>query len=108
MYVTVAARKAREIERLRSASESALEELRVHAAACGGRYLVFGSAARGDLVPASDFDVLVDFPEASERQARHHAEAVCRRLGLVPDVHLAAEASDRLMARVRRDAIVLS
>ena len=108
MVATVAERKARKLEHLRSSSREVMAELRSYAARHHGRFLVFGSIARNEPRFDSDFDVVVDFPTTLERAARDYAEAACRRHGISPDVHLMSEASDGLMLRVRRDAVVLS
>lgn len=107
MIVTVPLRRAKAMARLHAASASVIHALRAFATANGGRYVVFGSFARGDFAPSSDFDVMVDFPAARERDARAYAETVCRDAGLEPDVHLASDVSDRLMLRVTRDGLVL-
>ena len=78
------------LRRLRLAAEAAKSELRASAADKAGRFVMFGSFARDDIVPTSDFDVVVDFPRALEREARDVAEIVCRKAGLKPDVHLDA------------------
>ena len=70
------------------------------------RFAVFGSFARGDLVPTSDFDVLVQGPDDLQREARAAAEAACERHGLRPDVYLSTEASAGLMMRIERDALL--
>ncbi len=51
---------------------------RIVAAAHPERILLFGSAARGDMTPRSDVDVLVVAAEESHR--RHTAQAIYRRL----------------------------
>ena len=103
MIVTLRERKAREIERKALAAATAMADLASYAVGHGGSFTLFGSFARGDFGPTSDFDVLVDFPPAFERAARDFAEATCRRAGLVPDVHLASDAADALLIRIRRD-----
>ncbi len=107
MIVTIAERKAQAIEHLKAAFASVIATLRSHAVEQGGRYVVFGSSARGDIRPDSDFDVMVDFPTPLERAARDLAETVCRAHGLVPDVHLKSEVSDSLMRRIVRDGLTL-
>lgn len=42
-----------------------------------------------------------------ERAAQDYAEAVSLELGLQPDVVLIGDASQSLMERVRRDAVIL-
>jgi hypothetical protein len=48
----------------------------------GGRYLLFGSAARGEMKFDSDIDVLVDFPEDQMRDAMNAVEDFCDDEGL--------------------------
>ena len=103
MIVTLRERKARDIERKAVAAATAMAALASYAVDHGGSFTVFGSFARGDFGPTSDFDVLVDFPLAFERAARDFAEATCRYVGLVSDAHLASDASDALLIRVHRD-----
>ncbi len=67
MVVTIAERKARKIAHLETASQKAVAALRSYAIEAGGRYLIFGSFARGDFRSDSDFDVVVDFPPALQR-----------------------------------------
>ena len=103
MIVTLRERKAREIERKAVAAAAATAALASYAVDHGGSFMVFGSFARGDFGPTSDFDVLVAFPADRERDARDAAEAPCRSVDLVPDMHLASEVSDALLRRIRRD-----
>jgi predicted nucleotidyltransferase len=107
MVVTIAQRKARKVEQLRSASQEVIAGLRAYALEHAGRFLIFGSVARGDIRPDSDFDAVVDFPASFERAARAYAEEACRRYGLTPDILLISDVSPQLMSRVRRDAVTL-
>lgn len=90
--VTVSERKARETERLKRAADGIIAELTRYATLRNGRYLVFGSVAAGAIRPASDFDVVVDFPEETERAAIEQVEAVRARHGMHSDVHSARTA----------------
>ncbi len=107
MIVTLSARKDMEVRRRRAAAERVELLLADHARARGGRYVVFGSVARHETRYDSDFDVLVDFPPALEREARDYAEAICIENGLHPDVHLKPDASPALLERVARDGRTL-
>lgn len=107
MVATIAERKAERVARLERSVASAMQRLATYAAAHAGRFVVFGSAARGDMHYDSDFDIIVDFPSADERQARAFAEATSHALGLRPDLVLIADASPALMERVERDAVIL-
>lgn len=101
--VTIAERRACEIARLKAAAAAVLADLGSFPRDEGVRFVVFGSFARGDVVAISDLDLLVDGPEERQRAARDALETICERHGIRPDVHLACEASERLMLRVRRD-----
>ena len=58
-------------------------ELAGVAAALGGRFLLYGSAARGALRFDSDIDLLLDFPDdAATSAAWGAAETACSRLDL--------------------------
>lgn len=103
MIVTIAERKRMRVERIRSAIDHVERNLTNYARRHDGSFVIFGSAARGDLTHDSDFDVLVDFPAAIEREARDFAESVCIEHGIRPDVHLASDASPALLKRVRQD-----
>ncbi len=43
----------------------------------GGRYLLYGSLARGEARRDSDVDLLVDFPAEFEAEAWRQAEDAC-------------------------------
>ena len=105
--VTVKERQARAAGRRRAAAEAVIADLRASAAG-RGRFLVFGSVARGDVRPDSDIDVLIDFPADLERDAWDALEAACSRHGIRCDAHPRSWASDRFYERVVRDAVVVS
>jgi predicted nucleotidyltransferase len=73
----------------------------------GGRFVLFGSVARGEDRPGSDVDVMVDFPEAIQRQAALFAEEACSGHGLRADVWPKVYVGDALMARIDHDGVVL-
>jgi predicted nucleotidyltransferase len=65
---------------------------RIVAVAHPQRIILFGSAARGDMEPNSDIDVLVVVPDGVHR--RHAAQAIYRNLigfGVAVDVVVATE-----------------
>jgi predicted nucleotidyltransferase len=78
--VTVPERKAIEVARRQAAVAELVPLLRAYAAAHGGRFLLYGSAARGTMRYNSDVDIIVDFPEESRGAAWDYAEAECARL----------------------------
>lgn len=69
-----------------------------------GRYVLYGSLARGDAHRASDVDLLADFPPACEAAAFAHAEDSCRRLGLKLDLRRYGQCSDKFLAAIAADA----
>ncbi len=84
--VTLPERKAAEAARRAAAVEALVPVLADFARAHGGRYLLFGSAARRDMKFHSDVDLLLDFPEAAFAAAWDFAEAACWDRGLEPDL----------------------
>lgn len=108
MIVSIEARKKRRLERLTASVEHIRGELSEYAHRRGGRFILFGSVARGQHRFDSDLDIVVDFPATSEREAWFHAEKICTDHHVRPDIHLASEASKDLMTRVSREGVVLS
>ena len=86
MYKTLDERKHTEAARRSAAAEAIARDLARYARAHGGRYLLFGSAARGEMHAGSDFDLLLDFPPDLEAAAWRHAEEVCARFDLEADI----------------------
>ena len=74
--VTLKERKAREAERRRQAVAELREVLAAYAREHRGRYLLFGSAARGGMRYDSDVDILVDFPCEALNDAWNFAATV--------------------------------
>jgi predicted nucleotidyltransferase len=84
--VTLPERKAAEAARRAAAVEALVPVLTAYAKAHGGRFLLFGSAARGRMKFDSDVDLLMDFPTETLSEAWTFAEAACWDLGLEPDL----------------------
>ena len=84
--VTLPERKAAEAARRRAAVAALLPALLAYARAHGGRFLLFGSAARGTVKYDSDVDLLLDFPAEALDGAWGFAETACWDRGLEPDV----------------------
>jgi predicted nucleotidyltransferase len=105
--VTVAGRKAAEAIRRQRAVADLRGVLDAYASAHGGRYLLFGSAARGDMRYDSDVDILVEFPPDRQVAAWNFAERACWDRQLTPDIMASAWCSDDFLALVRPDAEVL-
>jgi len=84
--VTLPERKAAEAARRRAAVEALLPALAVYARAHGGRFLLYGSAARGTMKYDSDVDLLLDFPAEGQNDSWGFAERACWDRGLEPDI----------------------
>ena len=84
--VTVTERKAAAVERKRKAVEDLRSALAAYAREHGGRFLLFGSAARRMMRYHSDVDILTDFPRQETDAAWNFAERACWDRGLEPDV----------------------
>lgn len=105
---TVTERRAEESARVRAAADRLSAELAAYARQHGGRFVLFGSAARDDLKPESDIDIAVDFPEPDEGPASRFAESACAALGLRPDVRPLRFCGPRLRARLEQEGRVLT
>jgi predicted nucleotidyltransferase len=66
----------------------------------GGRYFLFGSAARGDVRYDSDVDILLDFPVERETAALLFAEHEAFERGLVPDLRSRAWCAPAFLERI--------
>jgi hypothetical protein len=73
----------------------------------GGRFILFGSAARREMHSDSDVDILVDFPAVKQSDAIGFAERACWRLGLRPDILGFGWPGGRLRERVDKEGLVL-
>jgi predicted nucleotidyltransferase len=105
--VTLKERKAKEAERRRLAVAELREALAAYARAHGGRFLLFGSAARGEMRYNSDVDILVDFPGKALNEAWNFAERACWDRKLDPDITSFAWCRDQFLARITPDLQVL-
>jgi predicted nucleotidyltransferase len=106
-FPTLAQRKAERAAGLRAALATLRGSLESYARTHGGRFLLFGSAARGEMRYDSDVDLLLDFPEDRLSEAWRYAEQVCRDLGLQPDLCPLAWYHADFVARVRDHAVTL-
>ena len=106
-FLTLKARKAARLAALRDALATLRVSLADYARANGGRFLLFGSAARGDLRHDSDIDLLVDFPEDTLAAAWRFVEDECWRLDLEPDVLPFAWCKPGFLAHVAAEMVEL-
>lgn len=98
-------------EERRKIMAARIEELRAdlghYAALHGGRFILFGSAARGDFNISSDIDILVDFPEDKEDEAWRYAEDACYARRLKQDIRPKRWCSQVFLDRALRYAEIL-
>ena len=106
--VTLAERKAAEAGRSRLAGADLRAVLTVYARAHGGRFLLFGSAARGEMRYDSDVDILLDFPRDALDDAWSFAEHACWDRRLNPDITPFSSCKGRFRERVTPDLDVLA
>ncbi len=103
--VTLKERKTAERARREAAVAVLRARLAAYAAAQGGRFLLYGSAARGTMRYNSDVDVLVDFPAQRKAAAWDFAEEVARELRLPLDVNYADWCSAKFLEHIQAVAI---
>ncbi len=102
-YVTLRERKDAKVAAIKAGAAELAAVLAAYAREHGGRYILFGSAARGDARYSSDVDVLVDFPIEKELEAWLFAERQCFDRNLVPDIHIRAWRTDQFVSRVEKE-----
>ena len=106
--VTLSEIKAAEAARRREAVTALKVDLAAYARTHGGRFLLFGSAARGTMRYDSDVDILVDFPPDFLDEAWSYAERACHARDLDPDISPLAWCRGRFRDRVTPDLLVLA
>lgn len=104
MIVTIAERKQREADRRRQAAEEIARRLSEYATREGGRFLLYGSAARGTMTFTSDIDLLIDFPDGRLDDAWRFAEQVVAEFGLSLDAMPLAWCKPAFRERVLAEA----
>ncbi len=106
-FPTLAERKAARLAVMNEAVAMVRDRLCGYARAQGGRFLLYGSAARGGLRFDSDIDVLIDFPEDRLSDAWRFAEEVCREFDLKADLCPLAWCRDDFIAHISKHAVSL-
>jgi len=106
--VTLTQRKAAETERRQRSVDDLRTALTEYARTHGGRFLLFGSAARGTMRYNSDVDLLTDFPEAETSSAWNFAERACWERGLDPDVMPRSWCKADFLTHIEQDIEVLA
>lgn len=105
---TLKQRREDELARMREAIRAVEQALTRYARDHGGRYVIYGSVARGEYRPDSDIDIMVDFPDAVRLASELFAEDICYQRGLRPDIWPMRYCGDRLLERISRDGRDLS
>lgn len=106
-YPTLTEIKRAKVARMEAAVEELARDLAAYARKHGGCFILFGSAARGELRHDSDVDIMVDFPRGLESEAWQFAEDRAWSLELKPDLSDKGWSGPRLLGRVARDGRVL-
>lgn len=83
-------------------------KLQAYAREKGGRYLLFGSAARGEMRYDSDMDFILDFAPEEVPAARSLAEDLCAAEGLRCDHFQFSSLSTAFLERILLHARELS
>ena len=99
----IGVRSARVAE-MKAAVASLAADLEAYGSRHGGRFVLFGSAARGDMRHDSDVDILVDFPTDQESKAWFFAEDRAWAHDLKPDIHIKGMQTPRFLAQIEADA----
>lgn len=106
--VTLPERKAAKVAALTAAVATLSDALANYAKGAGGRFLLYGSAARGELRHDSDVDLLLDFGDHERTSAAWtFAEEECARLGLACDILPIIACTPRFLDHIMVDAKVL-
>lgn len=82
--------------------------LAAYARGQGGRYLLFGSAARGDMRYDSDVDIPVDFLAETLDDASNFAEGACWDRRLDPDITPFSWGKAAFVAHIKPDIDVMA
>jgi predicted nucleotidyltransferase len=105
--LTLAERKAAAVERKCQAVAALRAALADYARGHGGRFLLFGSAARGTIRRDSDVDILTDFSERETAAAWNFAERACWDRDLDPDVMPKAWCKADFLSHIEPDIQVI-
>lgn len=106
--VTLRERKAAKVAAIKAGVEKLAPVLAAYAREHGGRFILYGSAARGDVRYDSDVDILIDFPIEKESSARNFAEDECHKRHLPADVLSFWMVGERLRERAEAEGRVLA
>ena len=105
--VTIEERKKSEAVRRRATAAEIMCALSEFAKEQGGKFLIFGSAARGTIGYDSDIDIIVDFPAEKEADACSYVERLCARYGLQVDLLSRRTTAKNFLDRISTDSMVI-
>ena len=108
MYFTIEDRKRRQAERRARAVETICDELAAFAREHGGRFILYGSAARGMMRYDSDIDLFLDVPDAAEPDAWRLAERLAAHHDIAADIQPVAWCDPAFVAKILPGARVIS
>ena len=106
--VTLKERHRRKMERMAQALVEIDAALTAYAREHGGRFIRYGSTAKGQMRQHSDVDLIADFRGEASLEAASYAESLCYSKDMKPDVSASAYVSDRFKAMVIEQAVVLA
>ena len=107
LYLTLRERHDRKLAVYRDGVAALQSLLVAYAREHGGRFILFGSAARGTPHDQSDVDLIADFPDGGSVPACRFADERCFALGLKPDVRPIEWTAEKVVARALEEGIVL-
>jgi predicted nucleotidyltransferase len=108
MYRSIDRRKHDEARRLADVPTLLKSRLGEFARTHGGRYVLYGSLARGEARHDSDVDLLVDFPEEFEAEAWRLAEDLCFEMKIKLDIKPLGWCTETFRAKVLPTAKIIA
>lgn len=106
-HATLRERTETKVARMEAAVAELKPALAAYAREHGGRFVLFGSAARREMRADSDVDIYVDFSGRTQSEAASFAEDVSWRLGLRPDILAFSSPAGRFRERVESEGLIL-
>lgn len=106
-YLSLRERHDRKLAAYRDGVAALKPLLAAYAREHAGRFILFGSAARGTPHDRSDVDIIADFPDRGSVPACSFADERCWALGLTPDSRPIDWTSDKVVARALEEGVVL-
>ena len=107
--VTLAERHRRKMACMEAAIVEIDRLLSDYARRHGGRFIRYGSTAKGRMRVHSDVDIIADFDDADASQAAcRYAEELCFAERMIPDVRPSVWISGRFIDAVLAEGVILS